>query len=165
VIAAWIAAYFAKATVYAFFGRVWKGFCDFIATPVGAALVAGFIMFFVGIGHEHRALNAKWEAKWAAAEQKAEVLRVKRDADAKAEIKRDADTRLAALTKRKDELEKQVQTYETQQLLEAASKPAHPPEYTDADDARWLSNALRQRAHVKPQARRGLALRLRVFGR
>lgn len=160
----WLAAYFTKAALSEIGGRIWKGFCDFIATPVGAAVVAGLIMFFIGTAHEHRALNAKWEAKWATAEQKAEQARKQRDADIKVEMKRDADARLATLAKRKGELEQQVKDYETQQLLQAASKSAHPPELTDADDARWLHDQLERRSHVKPQARGGLADRLRVFG-
>lgn len=166
MIAAFFASWFTRAALSALGGRLWKGFCDFIATPVGAAVVAGLLMFVVGVAHEHRTLNAKWEAKWAAAEQKAEQARKQRDADIKIEMKRDADARLAALAKRKEELEQQVKDYETQQLLQAASgKAACPPELTDSDDARWLSDAQRKRTHVKSQARRGLAERLRVFGR
>lgn len=161
-----IAALFAKQALLGLAGRLWKGFCDFIATPVGAAVVAGLIMFTVGVAHEHRSLNAKWQAKWTAAEKQAEQARVKRDADIQAKIQADAAERLAALTKRKDELEQQVKTYEAQQLLQAASgKSACPAELTDDDDARWLSDAQRKRANVKPQARRGFALRLRGFSR
>jgi hypothetical protein len=123
-------------------------------------------MYNVGVFREHRSLNAQWQAKWDAAEVQAEHDRLVRDAFVKDKIKAEADASLDALAKRKDDLEQQVKTYETQQLLEAASgKSACPPELTDRDDARWLSDAQRKRTHVKPEAHRGFALRLRAFNR
>jgi hypothetical protein len=161
-----VLGYFTLAAGKSLLGTVWKGFCDFIATPVGAALVAGVIMLGVGDLHGHRVEKAHWVAKWNAAEAAAEKARLKRDADIKAKVEADANTRLAAIAARKDQLEKMVKDYEDAEATQAAVgnfKTVPCPCRTDRSDAEWLRNA--ERGHIKPQAQRGLALRLRTIGR
>jgi hypothetical protein len=147
-------------------GTMWKGFCDFISTPIGAALIAGLIMYGIGDAHGHRVTNAAWSTKWSNAEAAAEQDRVKRDADIKAKVEADANQRLAALAERKTQLEQMVQAYEDEEAKQAAVgnfKPKPCACLTDSSDARWLRDAERGRA--KPKAQRGFALRLRAAGR
>jgi hypothetical protein len=161
-----ILAYFTKAALSSLLANVWKGFCDFIATPVGAALIAGLVMYFVGDIHGHRVEDAKWQAKWATAEASAEQARLKRDADVQAKVEADASQRLSALTVRKAELEKRVKDYEDEEAKQRAVGNTRTPGCscdTDNSDARWLRDA--ERGRIKPQAQRGLALRLRTIGR
>lgn len=158
-----IASFFTLAAFSKLFGVVWRGFCDFIATPIGAALIAGFVMYWVGVVHERHSLNAAWQAKWDAAEAQAEHDRLQRDATIKLKIEMNANNRLDELAKRKAELEEKVQAYESeeekQRALGAAGKCSP---LIDSSDERWLRDAQR---NLKPKARRGLTLRLRTFGR
>ena len=158
---AMILGYFTKAALVSVAGKLWKGFCDFIATPVGAAVVAGGIMFCVGVAHEHHV----WEVRWAAAVKAAEQARIQRDADIAAQVKKDADSRLAALATRKDELEQKVKEYEDQEAQQRAVGNAGGPcsPLTDKSDARWLRDAQRK-AISGANAHRGFALRLRTLG-
>lgn len=170
-----ILGYFTMSALSGVAGKLWKGFCDFISTPIGAALIAGFIMFNVGIVHEYRINNAKWQAKWAAAEATAEQKRIARDVTIKARVEADANSRLAELAARKDELEKKVQAYaddeEKQRAvgntgrLGSAAVKTDCGCLTDSSDDKWLSDAQRKRTYVKPKAFGGFALRLRTLGR
>ena len=159
-----ILSYFTAAALSAVAGKLWKGFCELINTPVGAAVVAGVLMFGVGTAHEYRKVNAAWQLKWdqGVAEARAQV--VKRDALVKAQIQAEADQKIAALTERKDELERQVKAYEDDQTKQAAAnKGPCAPELTDDGDARWLHDNQRKRTSPKPHAQRGFALRLRAL--
>jgi hypothetical protein len=159
-----VLAYFTKGALLGALGKVWKGFCDFISTPIGAALVAAVVAYGLGDMHGHRVTNAAWQTKWHDAEVEAERQRLARDALIKAKIEADANQRLEALATRKAELEKMVKDYEDQEANRPTTGGA-APELTDDSDARWLHDAQQKRAHVKPQARRGLAERLRTIGR
>ncbi|RRC13542.1 hypothetical protein EIA17_24645 [Escherichia coli] len=153
-------------------GKLWKGFCDFISTPVGAALVAGFCLFWIGVWHEHgnlveavKAKDAAWQRKWDDAEKQAELDRQKRDALVQADMQAKADKSLSEVSSRKDQLEQMVKDYEDQQLLQAATgKPACPPEYTDDSDARWLRDIERHK-DAKSKAGSRPALRMRTIDR
>lgn len=165
MIAAFIAEYFTKTFLLGALGTVWKGLCDFIATPVGAALIAGLVMFVVGDVHGHRAENHSWQVKWNNAEAAAEKARLKRDADIKVKVEADAESRQSALAERKAQLERQVQAYEDDQAKQRAvgnTSVANGGCDTDSSDARWLRDA--QRGAVKPKAQRGFAQRLRAVG-
>ena len=162
-----ILGYFTTAALKGLLGSVWKGFCDFISTPIGAALIAGLVMYGVGDIHGHRVTNAHWQAKWSAAEAAAETARLKRDADIKVKVEADTNQRLKALAERKAQLEQQVQAYEDEEAKQAAvgnfNKARPCACATDSSDARCLRDA--ERGRVKPKAQRGFALRLRAIGR
>lgn len=161
-----ILGYFTQAALKGLLGSAWKGFCDFISTPIGAALIAGLVMYGIGDAHGHRVTNTAWQTKWSNAEADAEKARVKRDADIKAKVEADANQRLAALAERKDKLEQQVQEYEDDQAKQRAVgnyKPSPCACDTDSSDARWLRDA--ERGRIKPKAQRGFAIRLRAFSR
>jgi hypothetical protein len=166
VIAA-ILEYFASSAFKGLLGTVWKGFCDFISTPIGAALIAGLIMCGVGDAHGYRVTNAAWQTKWSDAEAAAEKARIKRDADIKAKVEADANQRLAAVAARKTQLEQMVQAYEDDEARQAAvgnyDKARRCSCVTDGSDARWLRDA--ERGRLEPEAHRGFALRLRTIGR
>jgi hypothetical protein len=161
-----ILGYFTMTAATSVLGTVWKGLCDFISTPVGAALIAGLVMFGVGDLHGHRASDKSWQVKWSSAEATAEKARVQRDADIKVKVEADANQRLAVLAARKAQLEQQVQAYEDDQAKQAAVGNFAKGSCTcttDSSDARWLRDA--QRGATKPKAQRGFALRLRTIGR
>lgn len=155
-----IIAWFTRAALLKIGGKLWTGFCQFIATPIGAAVVAGLVMFVVGTAHEHHKLNAAWQAKWAAAEQQAEQDRIARDASIKVKMQADAALRTAALQSRAAELEQKVKAYEDEENKKAAAGKLGC--YTDGVDAQWLRDVQRKRA--KPEAHRGFAVRLRAVG-
>lgn len=154
-----LASFFTLQMIGGLFGKIWSGVCTFISTPIGAALLAALIAYNAGVHIERARLNASWQAKWDAAEAQAEQDRLKRDAFMKAKIEADANTRLADLATRKDELERMVNDY----ARDEAKQPGAAQCLTDESDARWLRDA--QRTHAQPKAKRGLAERLRTLGR
>ena len=169
MIAAWIVAYFTKTALLGFAGKLWKGFCDFISSPVSATLAAALVAYHVGKVVEYRKVNAAWETKWHDAEVEAEKDRFRRDGEAeqdrlrrdgemKLKMAADVDARLAVLVKRKDELEQKVRTYEDKEAKQRAVGDTAASCLTDDSDARWLHDA--RKANVK-----SLALRLRTFDR
>lgn len=160
--------YFTKATLGKLVGTIWKGLCDFISTPIGAALVAGLLMYNVGKIHEYRVVNARWQAKWNAAEVKAEAERKQRDADIAKLMKADADKRLATINARKDELEGMVKKYEDEEARQRAVGNVGKAGcncLTDRTDAEWLQNAQQGRAKAKPKAGGRYTFRMRTLGR
>lgn len=165
MIASFVTAWFTKAALAGAAGKLWKGFCDFIATPIGAALVAGLLMYNVGVIKTRTKVNAAWQQKWAEAEAEAERARLRRDGEMKIKIAAAVDSRLAVVEQRKAELEEKVRAYEDEEAKQLATgnldKTRCSP-FTDSSDERWLSEARRA---AKPQARRGLAERLRALGR
>lgn len=159
-----ILGYFTVAALRGLLGTIWKGFCDFISTPIGAALIAGLVMYGIGDLHGHRVTNAAWQTKWDTAEVEAEKARLARDADIKAKVEADANQRLAPLVMRKAQLESKVKAYEDEQAKQVAVGNACAPELTDGGDARWLRD-IQRRPQAKSTTRRGLADRLRELNR
>lgn len=130
-----------------------------IAIAIAGAWIAGDI-------HGHRKESAQWSAKWKAAEEQAELDRLKRDAFAKATMERNANDRIAGVSARAEQLEAKVQQYEKDEGLRRATGgvaggAAVIDCLTDQSDDRWLSDIRRGR-QVKPAARGGLAERLRA---
>ncbi len=121
--------------ISAFFGKLWRGFVAIIATPVGAALVAGLLLYFVGSITTARKLNHEWKVKWEQAENEAEAARVLRDANIKREMSANANTRLMILDARKRDLEQKVKEYESTEKCTGTGCCL-----TDQSDADWLSD-------------------------
>lgn len=160
--------YLTKKALFGALGSIWKALCDFISTPIGAALVAGLLMYNVGKIHEYRVVNAKWQAKWTAAEVKAEAERKQRDADIATLMKADADKRLATINARKAELEGMVKKYEDEEARQRAVGNVGKAGcncLTDRTDAEWLQNAQQGRAKAKPKAGGRYTFRMRTLGR
>lgn len=155
-----IAALLAGLTFKGVLGSIWKGFCDFIATPIGTALIAGLIMFSVGYYNGATTSDKEWQTKWNAAEAQAELDRLKRDALVKAKVEAEANKKLEELSARKTTLEEQLKKYEDEDVK---APSASSDSVTDSRDDEWLSGA--KRAYAKPQAKRGLADRLRAHPR
>jgi hypothetical protein len=155
-----IAEYLTWKAVTGVFSTLWSGLMSFIATPIGAALLASVLAYNVGTHFEGRKVNAAWQSKWDAAEKQAEIDRLARDALVKAKTQADADQRLKGLSDRKDELEKLLKDYEDEEAAAEKSGVANPC-LTDSSDDKWLHDA--QQSRAKPKARRGFAERLRAY--
>lgn len=154
------------------FGSIWSGFCTFVATPIGAAILAAVIAYNSGVHIERSRLNATWQAKWDAAEAQAELDRLARDKLMKATVQADADKRINHLSSAKDILAAKLKEYEDDEARRAGSADGTPagktvgglcPCLTDRSDDQWLLDA--RKAIAQPEARRGLAERLRAGSR
>ncbi len=140
-----ILAYLTWGTAAKAAGVLWRGLCDFIATPIGAALIAALVAYNLGGFHATSKSNAAWNAKWAAAEAEAARERLERDASMKAKVQADANSRIDALDKRKAELEQLVKDYEDDAAKQSAVGNGC---YTDSSDEQWLRAA--ERGRLKP---------------
>ena len=146
-IALWFAASSAKSAAANAFAAI----LNFATTAIGAALIAGSVMFVVGDIHGHRVVNTEWAASEAAATAANERARLARDAFVKAKIEADANERLATITAHANELELKVTQYEA--LL--AHAPLDQSCILNSDDERGLPNYV-----GKTRSPRGRAYRL-----
>lgn len=162
-----LSTFFSFANIAGVLGAVLKFFTDLIATPVGAALAAGLIMFFVGSFHGGHVEDAKWQTKWDTAQTLFEQQRVDRDKAVKLEVEADANKRLDEITARKTELEQKVKDYEDEEAKQLAVGNSTAKSVgsclTDSSDDKWLSDAQSKRGG-KPSFVGGLTKRLRAVG-
>lgn len=126
-------------------GKLWKMFCALISTPIGAALVAGVIAYYVGSYSGATRVDNEWKAKWAKAETDAEIARIQRDATIKREMSANADARIEALRSQGDELRDKLKYYED----EDAQRKHSGDSVTDESDAQWVRDLQRSRSKAR----------------
>jgi hypothetical protein len=131
-----IALWFAASSVKSAAANVFTAILNFATTAIGAALIAGSVMFTVGDIHGHRVVKTEWVAAEAAATAANERARLLRDAFVKAKIEADANERLATITAHASLLELKVTQYEA--LL--AHAPFDRSCILSSDDERRLPN-------------------------
>lgn len=157
-ITAYFVAMFARDKIAGALGSTWELVCRVVATPLGAALVAGAVCLLVGQGHGHHTGYAKGHAEavavrtqWAAANAEADADRERRDAAVKATAEIEAQSLIATANQRMADAEGKLHAYEKT----LAARPKNGARGYTADDVRRLRDLTAGNA-VAPGVRSGV---------
>ncbi len=142
-------------------GKVVGAVIDFASTAFGAAILAALLTYGVTKHVTAKRVNAEWTQKWKAAEAKAEIDRLERDANIRNQIARSVATRISSLEQNETVLTEKVKAYETEL---AKAGPAGACILNPADERR-LRDLGRRDQVSQPKAKSGLAARLQAIGK